>query len=114
MMDSSGSSPATGVVFGVSALMISPVDLIGQRGRRSCSSIAHVLYMISRNLQPIDDIMKSRGRPKVDTAPVMVRMPTELIERLDEVRRDTEDLPSRPELIRRIVEEWLSQQRDKR
>ncbi|WP_366140463.1 ribbon-helix-helix protein, CopG family [uncultured Tateyamaria sp.] len=65
--------------------------------------------MISGNLKSIDDIMKSRGRPKVDTIPVMVRMPSELVEQLDTVRRETEDLPSRPELIRRIVEEWLSQ-----
>ncbi|WP_299140083.1 ribbon-helix-helix protein, CopG family [uncultured Tateyamaria sp.] len=36
-------------------------------------------------------------------------MPSELVEQLDTVRRETEDLPSRPELIRRIVEEWLSQ-----
>jgi len=52
--------------------------------------------------------MKSRGRPKVDTQPVMVRMPTELIEQLDDVRRMEADLPSRPELIRRIVEEWFA------
>lgn len=51
--------------------------------------------------------MKSRGRPKVDTIPVMVRMPKELVEQLDTVRRQTDDLPSRPELIRRIVEEWV-------
>ncbi len=50
--------------------------------------------------------MKSRGRPKADTAPVMVRMPTALIEALDEARRAEEDLPTRPELIRRILVEW--------
>ncbi|WP_322790855.1 ribbon-helix-helix protein, CopG family [Sulfitobacter indolifex] len=55
--------------------------------------------------------MKSRGRPKVDTQPVMVRMPTALIEALDEARRAEEDLPSRPELIRRIVEEWAAGRR---
>lgn len=52
--------------------------------------------------------MKSRGRPKTDTAPVMVRMPTALIETLDEARRAEEDLPTRPELIRRILEEWAA------
>tara|TARA_R100000655_G_scaffold98559_1_gene141996 strand:+ start:1063 stop:1236 length:174 start_codon:yes stop_codon:yes gene_type:complete len=56
--------------------------------------------------------MKSRGRPKTDTQPVMVRMPTALIEALDEARRVEEDLPSRPELIRRIVEEWAAGRRD--
>lgn len=57
--------------------------------------------------------MKSRGRPKVDTQPVMVRMPTALIETLDAARRAEEDLPSRPELIRRIVEEWAAGRRGK-
>ena len=52
--------------------------------------------------------MKSRGRPKTDTALVMVRMPTALIETLDEARRAEEDLPTRPELIRRILEEWAA------
>nr|WP_246002260.1 ribbon-helix-helix protein, CopG family [Pacificibacter maritimus] len=34
-------------------------------------------------------------------------MPAELIEQLDEIRRTEADLPSRPELIRRIVEDWM-------
>lgn len=58
--------------------------------------------------------MKSRGRPKIDTSPVMVRMPDEMIAQLDVVRRTSEDLPSRPELIRRIVEEWLAQRDNKK
>ncbi|KKL95361.1 hypothetical protein LCGC14_1855350 [marine sediment metagenome] len=57
--------------------------------------------------------MKSRGRPKADTAPVMVRMPTALIAALDEARRAEEDLPTRPELIRRILEEWAAGKRAK-
>ncbi|MFG6553633.1 MULTISPECIES: ribbon-helix-helix protein, CopG family [unclassified Sulfitobacter] len=55
--------------------------------------------------------MKSRGRPRVDTQPVMVRMPTELLAALDEARRVDEDLPSRPELIRRIIEDWAARRR---
>ncbi|MFG6629965.1 ribbon-helix-helix protein, CopG family [Sulfitobacter sp. 1A09368] len=55
--------------------------------------------------------MKSRGRPKADTQPVMVRMPTELLAALDEARRVDEDLPSRPELIRRIIEDWAARRR---
>ncbi|MDF3362465.1 ribbon-helix-helix protein, CopG family [Sulfitobacter sp. Ks41] len=41
----------------------------------------------------------------------MVRMPTELIEAIDEARRVEVDLPSRPELIRRIVEQWAARRR---
>lgn len=69
-------------------------------------------YMISRNRKSINNIMKSRGRPKVDTHPVMVRMPTSLIERVDHARRAETDLPSRPEMIRRIVEEWFETESD--
>jgi len=43
----------------------------------------------------------------------MVRMPTALIAALDEARRAEEDLPTRPELIRRILEEWAAGKRAK-
>ncbi|QIK42130.1 ribbon-helix-helix protein, CopG family [Pontivivens nitratireducens] len=42
----------------------------------------------------------------------MVRMPTSLIERVDHARRAETDLPSRPEMIRRIVEEWFETESD--
>ena len=50
---------------------------------------------------------KGVGRPKSDTEGVMVRLPRELISQLDEVRRDEHDIPTRPEMIRRILTEWL-------
>ena len=53
------------------------------------------------------DQKKKLGRPVTDTEPVMVRMMPQMIKALDEQRRIEEDLPSRPELIRRIVAEWL-------
>ena len=53
------------------------------------------------------DKKKKLGRPVTDTEPVMVRMMPQMIKALDEQRRIEEDLPSRPELIRRIVAEWL-------
>lgn len=53
------------------------------------------------------DQKKKLGRTVTDTEPVMVRMMPQMIKALDEQRRMEEDLPSRPELIRRIVAEWL-------
>lgn len=50
---------------------------------------------------------KGVGRPKSDTEGVMVRLPRELIRQLDEVRRDEDDIPTRPEMIRRILADWL-------
>lgn len=52
-------------------------------------------------------IAKKRGRPPADTEQVLVRMSSELVEKLDKLRRETEDLPSRPELVRRLVEKAL-------
>ncbi|WP_281968920.1 ribbon-helix-helix protein, CopG family [Roseovarius nanhaiticus] len=37
----------------------------------------------------------------------MVRMPVEMIAEIDKLRRAAEDLPSRPEMIRRLVAEQL-------
>jgi len=50
--------------------------------------------------------MKSRGRPPNDSQPVMVRMPQELLDAIDEFRRAQDDLPSRPEVVRRVVADW--------
>jgi hypothetical protein len=53
----------------------------------------------------INDIKKSkRGRPQVDSEPVTVRMTLDSLRSLDDWRRDQDDLPGRPEAIRRLVE----------
>ena len=51
---------------------------------------------------------KKIGRPAVDSEPVMIRMPAEMVEAIDEYRRLQKDLPSRPEVIRRVMAEWLA------
>lgn len=43
------------------------------------------------------------GRPPADTAPVMVRMTPQLIQAIDNRRRDEPDLPTRPEMVRRLL-----------
>jgi hypothetical protein len=50
---------------------------------------------------------KKRGRPTVDTEAVNVRMAAETLAKLDDWRRDQQDLPTRPEAIRRLVETAL-------
>lgn len=55
-----------------------------------------------------------RGRPPVDTAAVNVRMTIEALHALDDWRREQEDLPGRPEAIRRLVELGLSTDKVKR
>lgn len=53
--------------------------------------------------------MKKMGRPKVDSEAVMVRMQREMLDQLDNVRRNEADIPTRPEMLRRIFNEWLGQ-----
>lgn len=45
--------------------------------------------------------------PKKDTEALTVRLPRDLIEALDDRRRVESDLPTRPEMIRRALVEWL-------
>ena len=50
---------------------------------------------------------KKRGRPRVDTESVHMRLPRELISAIDDRRRHEEDLPTRPEMIRRLLSDSL-------
>lgn len=50
---------------------------------------------------------KKMGRPPAGTKPVMVRMTHEMVEAIDAYRRAAEDLPTRPEVMRRAVEAYL-------
>lgn len=51
--------------------------------------------------------MAKIGRPEVDTEPVTIRMQRDMIKAIDNYRRTQEDLPSRPEVIRRVMAEFL-------
>ena len=51
--------------------------------------------------------MKKIGRPRSDTEAITLRLPREMIEQLDDLRRDQKDIPTRPEMIRRILQEKL-------
>ncbi|RGP35199.1 ribbon-helix-helix protein, CopG family [Pseudotabrizicola alkalilacus] len=52
------------------------------------------------------------GRPEVDTEPVTIRMHRDMIKQIDDYRRTLEDLPSRPEVIRRAMAEFLARLAD--
>lgn len=55
--------------------------------------------------------MAKMGRPKVDTEAVTVRMHVDQIRELDEARKLEPDLPTRPEMLRRIFQRWLDDNR---
>lgn len=52
--------------------------------------------------------MAKMGRPKLDTEPVTIRMDRQMLKAIDDYRRLQEDLPSRPEVVRRVMTEWLA------
>ena len=54
--------------------------------------------------------VKKVGRPKKDTEQVTLRLDVSMIKDIDGVRKAQDDLPSRPEMIRRIIDAWLEQQ----
>lgn len=39
--------------------------------------------------------------------PITLRLSHEMLEEIDELRREEKDLPSRPEMVRRIIEVYL-------
>ena len=45
--------------------------------------------------------------PRKDTEAVNLRLSREIIEAIDDQRRQEKDLPTRPEMIRRALLEWL-------
>jgi hypothetical protein len=59
----------------------------------------------------INNIKKSRGRPPVESEAVTVRMATDALREIDNWRREQDDLPGRPEAIRRLVELGLKVKR---
>lgn len=53
---------------------------------------------------------KKIGRPEVDTMPVTIRMEREMVRAIDDYRRTLDDLPTRPEVIRRVMAEFLERE----
>jgi hypothetical protein len=52
----------------------------------------------------INSAKKPRGRPPVETQAVNVRLAVTSLEVIDDWRRKQDDLPGRPEAIRRLVD----------
>ena len=49
------------------------------------------------------------AKPTRDTLAVLVRFPRPMIEALDRLRMEKPEQPTRPEMIRRIVSDWLQE-----
>ena len=53
-----------------------------------------------------------RGRPPADTEAVNLRLPRTMIDELDKRRREQADLPTRPEMIRRLLQDLFDEAAD--
>jgi metal-responsive CopG/Arc/MetJ family transcriptional regulator len=51
------------------------------------------------------------GRPRTDTEAVNLRLPREMIEAIDALRKLEDDLPTRPEMIRRALAQFIESAR---
>ncbi|MGJ8547516.1 MAG: ribbon-helix-helix protein, CopG family [Sulfitobacter sp.] len=53
--------------------------------------------------------MVKKGRPPVDSSGIMLRIHNDLVEKIDAFRREEDDLPTRPEMIRRMIKDWIAE-----
>ncbi len=61
-------------------------------------------YTTSMSIGNVRKSSRKRGRPFADTEPITVRIGKKLMSGLDEWRKLQDDLPTRPEGIRRMME----------
>lgn len=52
--------------------------------------------------------MVKTGRPKKDTEQISLRLEISTISKIDDLRKMEQDLPSRPEMIRRIIDQHIA------
>ena len=57
--------------------------------------------------------MARMGRPKIDSEAITLRLPRDMIEAIDDRRRQEPDLPTRPEMIRRLLQIVLTDRADR-
>ena len=51
--------------------------------------------------------MVQKGRPSTNSTGIMLRIRDDIIKKIDDIRREEDDLPSRQEMIRRMIDEWF-------
>jgi hypothetical protein len=72
------------------------------------SLAARSCWRYKTSMSTLNSAKKPKGRPKVDSEAVNVRLTRDALERVDDWRRAQADVPTRPEAIRRLVEKGLT------
>lgn len=59
------------------------------------------------SMPKMSEITKKRGRPEVNSVPLTLRLPPDLIEALDEWRAEQPVPPNRADVLRIALVDWL-------
>jgi metal-responsive CopG/Arc/MetJ family transcriptional regulator len=51
--------------------------------------------------------MVQKGRPSINSTGIMLRIREDIVKKIDDIRREEDDLPSRQEMIRRMIKDWI-------
>jgi len=91
-------------------MAVSLIDRSGKsrsEGGNPCFGSTDMLsgYPEIKGIGLVDNKKKVDGRAEA----VLVRLPDDLIQGLDALRRAESDPPTRPEMIRRILQAWIAQ-----
>jgi len=54
---------------------------------------------------------KAMAPPRKDNIPLTLRVSQELLKAIDDRRREEEDIPTRPEMVRRILQDYFDKGR---
>ena len=90
------------------------IGSFGLASRWSCTFTVAVVELMYEFKKGEAVNVARTGRPKKQTEQVSLRVEKTTIGEIDELRRMEKDLPSRPEMIRRVIARYLEQHKKKR
>ena len=70
-------------------------------------ALSDLLKYKSNNVKQKVIRMAKMGRPRVEGEAITLRLPSEMLTEIDALRRDDPDLPTRQEIVRRAVKDYL-------
>lgn len=69
----------------------------------------YIVYEVNNYFSILECLMARIGRPPKDTESVTLRVTREMLNQIDDARRVEPDLPTRPEMVRRLLAKALKE-----
>ncbi|MHA7887798.1 ribbon-helix-helix domain-containing protein [Roseicyclus sp.] len=79
----------------------------GQEGERACLPPVKCGIVTSQH-QGVTSVSAGKNLRR-GNEPVTLRLPEDMLDAIDELRRREPDIPTRPGMIRRILSDWMDQ-----